>query len=153
MPDRAARGALDDWQTEPRSTLALVLVLDQFPRNLFRARPKAFSFDPLARDTALTAIERQFDQALHPVEASFLYLPLEHAEDRVLQDRCVSLFDQLVARADDGCRAQLEVFAGFARSHREVIRRFGRFPHRNEILGRRCTEEEAAYLAGGGQRF
>ena len=153
LPGQAARGELNEWRNEPRSALALIIVLDQFPRNLFRGQPEAFSLDPLAREAALAAIERRFDEMLHPVEASFLYLPLEHAEDLALQDRCVALFDQLVARADAGCREQLERFAGFARSHQDVIRRFGRFPHRNEIVNRPSTDEESAYLAGGGHRF
>ena len=153
LPASAARGELDAWRGEGTSALALVIVLDQFPRNLFRKSPVSFEFDPLAREVALAAIARAFDEALHPLHASFLYLPLEHAEDIGLQQRSVRLFEALITRAPPELRALFENFASYARRHRDLIRRFGRFPHRNEMLARPSTPEEVAYLESGGDRF
>jgi uncharacterized protein (DUF924 family) len=153
LPGRALRGEFDEWSRDPRPALALVLVLDQFPRNLYRARARSFECDPKARGIALCAIDAGFDQKLHPIEASFLYLPLEHSEDLVLQDRSVELFRSLIPRAPLGLRTMFDQFLAYARRHREVIRQFERFPHRNAVLGRRSTPEELAYLESGGETF
>lgn len=153
LPELAGRGGLDAWRGAALAALALVLVLDQFPRNLFRRSARAFAFDPLARDVALDAIARGFDAALPPIAASFFYLPLEHAEDIGLQERAVQLFERLIARAPAELHPTLENFAAYARRHRDVIRRFGRFPHRNATLGRASTPAEVAYLDSGGDRF
>lgn len=153
LPEQAARGELDAWQGEASSALALVLVLDQFPRNLYRRSARAFGFDSLAREVALESISRGFDDALHPLQASFLYLPLEHAEDLGLQARSVKLFEQLIARAPAALHPRFEQFANYARRHRDVIHRFGRFPHRNALLNRRSTLAEIAYLKSGGETF
>ncbi|NWG46178.1 MAG: DUF924 domain-containing protein [Alphaproteobacteria bacterium] len=135
--DAAATGALDGWAEDPRGALALVLLLDQFPRNLFRDSPRAFATDGMAVAVARGAIEAGRDRALSPRERGMLYMPLMHAEDRALQAECVRLFEGL------GREDQL----GFARRHKIVIDRFGRFPHRNPVLGRATTAEEAAFLA------
>ncbi|HEV8341804.1 MAG TPA: DUF924 family protein [Candidatus Binatia bacterium] len=153
LPERAARGEFEAWRDEPRSALALVLLLDQFPRNLFRDSARAFEFDAKACEVALGAIAARFDQKVHPIEAVFLYLPLEHAEDLELQNRSVGLFEKLCERAPDSMKSQFEEFADYARRHRDVIQRFGRFPHRNAVLGRKSTSEESDYLASGGERF
>lgn len=153
LPERAARGELDEWRGEAFSALALVLVLDQFPRNLYRRSARAFECDPLAREVALESIAGGFDEALHPLQALFLYLPLEHAEDIGLQERSVQLFGQLAARAPAALRPRFEQFTNYARRHRDVIHRFGRFPHRNELLDRQPTSEEIAYLESGGDTF
>ena len=153
LPERAAAGALDDWADAPRSALALVIALDQLPRNLFRDDPRSFAFDARALEIALAAIERGFDAALHPIEASFLYLPLEHAEGLAHQQRCVALFEALPARATGACRVRVEQFASYAARHHQVIQRFGRFPHRNALLGRAHTADERAYLDTGGETF
>lgn len=153
LPERAARGEFETWRSAPRSALALVLLLDQFPRNLFRDSPRAFEFDAKAREVALGAIANGFDAALHPLEAVFLYLPFEHVEDLELQNRSVELFEKLCRQAPDSMKAEFEEFADYARRHREVIRRFGRFPHRNSVLGREPTIAESAYLASGGESF
>jgi uncharacterized protein (DUF924 family) len=153
LPDRALRGEFDGWSREPCPALALVLVLDQFPRNLYRGNPRSFEFDSKACEIALLAIEADFDQKLHPLEASFLYLPLEHAEDLLLQDRSVELFVKLVSRAPVDLRPMFDQFSAYAIRHREVIRQFGRFPHRNAVLRRRSTREELAYLESGGETF
>lgn len=153
LPESAARGELDAWRGDASSTLALVLVLDQFPRNLFRKSPRAFAFDPLARNVALGAISCEFDKSLHPLQSSFLYLPLEHAEEIELQERSVQLFEQLFARAQVDLHDLFGSFADYARRHRDIVRRFGRFPHRNEVLDRPSTPEEIGYLESGGDRF
>lgn len=153
FPTLAAAGRLSDWRLAPRSSLALVLVLDQFPRNLHRGSPLAFAFDPLAVEIADTALANGFDRDLHPVEAAFFYMPLEHAEDLVLQTCAVELFRGLLERASTPLKKVIGGFLDYAVRHREVIRRFGRFPHRNQVLGRSSTAEETAYLESGGETF
>lgn len=153
LPRRAALGAFEAWRDAPESTVALLLVLDQFPRNLHRDDRRAFAFDAQAREVALAALDVGFDGLLHPLEASFLYLPLEHAEDLDLQNLCVERFEALVSRAPDGLQQRFEEFACYARRHRDVIERFGRFPHRNDVLHRDGTPGERAYLASGGDDF
>ncbi|MBY0423608.1 MAG: DUF924 family protein [Parvularculaceae bacterium] len=140
LHEAAARGALDDWTQGPESALALVLLLDQFPRNLFRGGARTFASDAKARTAAGAAIARGFDQAVEPALRLFFYLPFEHSEDIADQDESVRLF----AAAGDAHDLR------FAEIHRDIIRRFGRFPHRNAALGRTTTAEEAAFLAGGG---
>ncbi|NNL67685.1 MAG: DUF924 domain-containing protein [Myxococcales bacterium] len=153
LPQRAAEGALDAWQQAPRPALARVIVLDQFPRNLHRGSADAFAWDGLAKRASEQAIAAGFDAALTPIEATFLYLPFEHAEDLASQDRCVALYEALAARARPDLAAKFDEFTGYARRHREVIARFGRFPHRNAALGREPTDAERAYLAEGGEDF
>ena len=148
-PERARRGDFAAWRATPRGALALVLTLDQLPRNLFRGTARAFACDAAAVDVATDAVSRGFDRVLAPIEASFLYLPFEHAESVVLQERSVVLFEALETRAP---ATLAEVFAGFvdfARRHRDVIVRFGRFPHRNAALDRTSTADEEAWLAEG----
>jgi len=153
LPPRAQRGELDSWREAARSSLALVLVLDQFPRNLYRGSAQAFAYDPLGIEVALAAIESRFDAELGPLEATFLYMPLEHSEDIELQDRCVALFEGLLARAPANQQEQFDLSLSFAIRHREVIRRFGRFPHRNAALARHSTNEERSYLESDGDPF
>jgi uncharacterized protein (DUF924 family) len=153
LPSHALQGGLDSWRQGARSSLALVLVLDQFPRNLYRGTAEAFAYDPLAKEVAVGALESRFDTALAPLEATFLYLPLEHSEDIEAQERCVSLFQNLLDRAPVDHRSQFESFLSYAIRHREVIRRFGRFPHRNAVFGRPSTSEELSYLESGGDTF
>jgi uncharacterized protein (DUF924 family) len=144
---RAARqGAFDAWAATPRGALALVLLLDQFPRNLHRGSAEAFASDSRARAVARAAIARGHDQGLTPVERMFLYLPFEHAETLADQDESVRLYETL--RADLGNET-----VKHAVDHRDVIRRFGRFPHRNAALGRATTPDEADYLAQPGAGF
>jgi uncharacterized protein (DUF924 family) len=152
-PDRARQGEFASWLDAPRPALALVLCLDQLPRNLFRETAQAFAYDAAAREAALAAIARGFDALLRPAEATFLYMPLEHAEDLALQDRSVSLFRALRDRVPEPMRPQFESFFSYAERHRAVIERFSRFPHRNDLLGRPSTIEEQHYLKTGGDRF
>jgi len=153
LPALAESGELDAWRRAERSCLALVLVLDQFPRNLYRGHARCYECDPLALEIATAALERGFDAELAPLEASFLYLPLEHAEDVAAQRRSVEFFARLTERAPAGQGEQFESFLAYAVRHRDVVERFGRFPHRNALLGRESTAEELAYLEAGGDTF
>jgi uncharacterized protein (DUF924 family) len=153
LPDQALSGKFDDWVRTPFSTLALVLILDQFPRNLYRGSSRSFAYDSAAVDIAREAIALGLDRELHPLHALFLYLPLEHSEDQDLQDQCVSLFQRLVERAPAQLADQFSSFLGYAERHHVVIKQFGRFPHRNSILGRSSTPEEVEFLCVGGDTF
>ena len=142
--ESAAAGGLADWRETPEGCLALIVLLDQFPRNMFRGTDRAFVTDNLAVDIAETAIERGFDQALPAARRRFIYMPFMHAEDIDHQRHCVDLFTALVN--DPGG-------VEFAVKHLEIIERFGRFPHRNEVLGRQSTLEEVAFLKTPGSSF
>lgn len=135
----AARGELDSWVEQPSSALALVLLLDQYPRNAFRHTPRMYATDAAARARADMAIQLGHDRSVEPQLQFFFYLPFGHSESLADQDRSVALSARF---SPDEQRP--------AREHREIVRRFGRFPHRNAILGRPSTPEELAYLAGGG---
>ncbi len=138
--DAAASGALDGWAISPHGALALVILLDQFPRNLFRGTARAFATDGKSLEIAEAALDKGFDRAFPSPARHFFYLPLEHAEDMKMQERSVDLF-----RATGDQDGYL-----YALIHLDVIRRFGRFPHRNAVLGRATTEAEQAYLDSGG---
>ena len=138
--EAAASGQLSSWETNAESALALVIALDQFPRNMFRNSARAFAADPLARAVADRAIARGFDQETKLSLRGFFYLPFEHSETLSDQERCVEL-----ARAT-GDADTLK----WAEIHADIIRRFGRFPHRNALLGRATTAAEQAFLDGGG---
>jgi len=153
LPDRALRGDFAAWREAPRSTLALVIALDQLPRNLFRGTSQAFAYDSAALDLSRWALAQELDNQLHPLEAAFVYLPFEHAEDPALQAQCVALFRALVERAPVPLRDQFESFLSYAERHEAVIERFGRFPHRNRVLRRSSTLEELRYLEEGGETF
>ncbi|MFQ5468220.1 MAG: DUF924 family protein [Kiloniellaceae bacterium] len=145
--EQAARGALDGLAATPRGSLALVLLLDQFPRNLFRGSRRAFATDAKARARARSAVARGFDRDLAPLERHFLYLPFQHSEDLADQRLSVRLFASLASTEvpDDA--------QDHARRHLEVIGKFGRFPHRNAALGRDTTAPERRYLAGPAGRY
>lgn len=136
------------WGTAPTDALAEILVLDQFPRNLYRGQARAFAGDPRARELALGLVDGGAHLQLHPLQRLFAYLPLEHAEDLALQDRSVALFTALAAG-----HAGFGEVLDYAERHRDVIRRFGRFPHRNAALGRESTPQELTYLATPGSGF
>jgi uncharacterized protein (DUF924 family) len=142
--ERADAGAFDEWTAQPRSALALILLFDQFPRNMFRGTPRAFATDGKALALAKNTVARGFDRALSPVERAFVYLPFEHSENLDDQRESVRLFRQL---GDE--HPLLAGYLQYAEEHCDVIRRFGRFPHRNAILGRISTSEETESLARG----
>ncbi len=148
LPAQAREGALDGWAATPGGALALLIVLDQFPRNLHRGTAAAFACDPKARAVARRAVlERRQDLALTRMERVFAYLPFEHSEAHADQDLSVALYEGL---RDDPLHRAPGGTIDYAWRHRAVILRFGRFPHRNAALGRADTAAEAAYLAGGG---
>jgi uncharacterized protein (DUF924 family) len=136
----AAAGRLEHWQSTPDGTLALLILLDQFPRNLFRGEARAFATDAAARSIAESAIARGTDRLFELPERRFFYLPLMHSENLADQERCIAL-------CRDAGDAEGEKHAEI---HADVIRRFGRFPHRNRALGRATTEQERAFLDAGG---
>lgn len=140
--------SVDPWLTDAKASLARIIVLDQFARNMFRGTPQSFAADPQALTTAMASIERGYDTQLLPVERFFLYLPFEHSEDITHQTLSVNYFEALVQEAPE-----LEHGLDYARRHRDVIAEFGRFPHRNEILGRQSTAAELAFLRQPGSRF
>jgi uncharacterized protein (DUF924 family) len=145
--EQAAAGQLADWQETAHGTLALILVLDQFPRNLFRGDPRSFATDAQALALTQQAISRGFDQALPLIQRWFVYLPLMHSEDLAMQDQSVQVFRQF--EHDPETQSSYP----YAIKHREVIQRFGRFPHRNAVLGRENTPEETAFLQQPGSSF
>ncbi len=149
----AGRGLLDGWASTPQGALALVLVLDQFPRNIYRGLPAAFASDAKAAAIADATIAAGRLGELGPIERAFLYLPFQHAEDLAAQTRSVALYEDLAATAEPGWRELLEIHLKYAREHRDIIARFGRFPHRNAILGRAQQAGEEAFLAAGGPDF
>jgi len=136
----AAAGRLAAWEEDPEGAFALVIVLDQFPRNMFRGDARTYAADPLARAVAARAIANAFDQRFPPAERRFFHLPFEHSENLADQERCVAL--NRSAGDEEGVK--------WAELHADIIRRFGRFPHRNGVLGRATTAEEQAFLDGGG---
>lgn len=149
----ALDGGLQDWIAEPQGWLALILLLDQLPRMIYRGTPQAFAGDTRARQLVAEGLARGREQQLAPIERTFIYLVLEHHEALASQVLAVERFRMLLDGAEPEDR---EVFAGFldfAEQHRDVIRRFGRFPHRNSILGRDSTPAEQAYLAEPGAGF
>ncbi|MFQ1935558.1 DUF924 family protein [Aeromonas veronii] len=154
LVEAAAKGSLAHWADTPSGRLALILLLDQLPRNIHRGTPAAFARDPLARDLCLKGLSIGADKSLSPLERVFFYLPLEHAESREQQARSVALFEALAAeQAGTPAQATFAGFADFARRHQVIIERFGRFPHRNDILGRTSTPEEATFLLQPGSGF
>lgn len=150
---RAAAGELDGWLTSPRSSLALVILLDQFPRNIHRGTPAAFARDAQALAACRQALERRHDRSLAAAERLFLYMPLQHAEEAAAQDVSVRLCQAVWDSATGAARRKAQGFLDSAREHRAIIRRFGRFPHRNRILGRRSSPAEEAFLARHGRNF
>jgi uncharacterized protein (DUF924 family) len=140
----AARGEYAAWATSAEGALALLLLLDQFPRNLYRGSAHAYATDPLARSFARPTVDAGRDQAVEPPLRQFFYLPFVHSEALEDQDRAVALFE-----AHDAATGEIDGLK-WAVIHRDIIRRFGRFPHRNACLGRTTTAEEQAYLDNGG---
>jgi len=145
--ERARDGAYDHWQKLPHGALALVLLLDQFPRNMFRDDPRAFATDKKALDVAQHAIAQKFDQEVPPAQRVFFYLPYEHSEDLMLQERAKELNRALPDWEQPGSSYS------YAVQHWDVIRRFGRFPHRNAVLGRASTPSEEEFLKTPGSGF
>jgi uncharacterized protein (DUF924 family) len=151
--EAASRGELDAWLESPQSALALVISLDQFPRNIWRGTARAFAQDAQALRLARISLAKGHPRELATVEQGFLLMPFQHVESVELQRESVRLYEGIASDAPAPWQPLVETFLKFARLHLELIERFGRFPHRNAILGRASTPEEAAYLAAGGENF
>jgi uncharacterized protein (DUF924 family) len=145
--ERALKEELKTWHQEPSSCLALVILLDQFPRNMFRGSAKAFAADPLARGAAHVILDNRWDKDMTPDERMFAYLPLEHSESLADQERCLTLMKEIAVFPETADLPK------WAEAHLVIIRRFGRFPHRNAALGRANTPEEAEFLKQPGSSF
>lgn len=148
--EQALAGELDDWAVQPQGRLALILLLDQFTRNIYRGSTAAFSGDPKAMQLTRDGLDEI--RQLAPIQRVFFYMPFEHSEDIADQTRCVELLRELRNELPEALQARIDSFIDFAIQHRDIIARFRRFPHRNRALGRMSTTEELEYLEDG-KRF
>lgn len=153
LVEQALAGELRDWAESPHGWLALILLLDQLPRMIFRDSPQAFAGAARALQLVLEGLDGEKEEALAPIQRVFVYLVLEHAEDLLLQDEAVRRFAQLLSIAALGERALFADYLDYAERHQRVIARFARFPHRNAVLARPSTPEELAFLQEPGSRF
>ncbi|MBN8727190.1 MAG: DUF924 domain-containing protein [Xanthomonadales bacterium] len=153
LHEEVAAGRLDGWTAVPLGRLALVLVIDQFSRNLFRDDARAYAHDALALGWCKEALASGEDRQLRPIERTFLYLPLEHSEDIADQEQAVALFTALTREVPAAARERFDGFLDYAIRHHDIIARFGRFPHRNAVLGRASTAEEIEFLKQPGSSF
>ena len=153
LVERAGRGVLAGWADSPRRRLSLIILLDQFPRQIYRGTPKAFTYDPEALNLTLSGMQLAADGALNLIERLFFYMPLQHTESTEVQDESVSVYKRLAAESPAELKSTFEGALEYAEHHRALIRQFGRFPHRNRILGRDSTPEELAYLKKSNETF
>jgi uncharacterized protein (DUF924 family) len=153
LVERAVAGELAQWADGPRRRLSLILLLDQFPRNIYRGTPQAYAGDERALSLALTGMQSVADAALNVAERIFFYMPLQHSESLAVQEESVSAYQRLLGEAPEPIRGVFQGCVAYAERHREVIRQFGRFPHRNTALGRPSTAEETSWLKQGGESF
>ena len=153
LPDAARSGTLAYRPDDPHDLLAVILILDQFPRQIYRNTPRAFAYDSAAHTICRTMIEKSLFKVLHPVEQTFVFLPLEHSETLSDQSLSVQLYETLLQQSTGAYQSFLRDALGYARRHHSVIERFGRFPHRNATLKRGSTREEGNFLAAGGDTF
>ncbi|MHC8311583.1 DUF924 family protein [Pseudomonas sp. GT1P32] len=151
--EQALAGGLTDWAQRPEGWLALVLLLDQLPRMIFRETPKSFAGDPRAQALVAQGIAADFERQLRPIQRVFIYLVFEHCENLAVQNEAVSRYIDLVGQQPEGDRALFGDYLNYAEKHQQVIARFGRFPHRNAVLGRESTAEELVFLSQPGSRF
>lgn len=151
--ERASDGKLDYWAHESRGRLALILLLDQFRRNIFRNTAEAFAKDGLALKLCVEGAMVKKDQGLTPIQRAFFYMPLQHAESRKVQAKSVELFSKLAETVSPTYRETFETITQFAELHRDIVDTFGRFPHRNQLLNRENTPEENEYLTGDSPDF
>ncbi len=150
---RAASGELEDWKKSPQECLAYIILLDQFSRNIYRNTPQSFAQDKLALTASLVGQEQGLDQQLTPVERWFFYMPMMHSEDREIQNASLKKYRELADHAAPELKKTFEGAYDFAARHAEIVERFGRFPHRNVILGRDSSAEEKEFLKQPGSSF
>jgi len=153
LVEQARKGQLHHWAHTAQGLLATLLLLDQFSRNIYRGQAQAFAADPLALAICRAGVKQGLDQQLLSIQRAFFYMPLEHAESLEAQDEAVALFRRLQQQVNEAVRPLFAEFTDFAHQHREIIARFGRFPHRNRILNRDSTTDELDYLAQDAPRF
>ena len=151
--EKACQGQLDHWAAEPRGRLALIILIDQFRRNIHRNTAKAFSMDKLALKLCVEGAMEKKDKGLTPIQKVFFYMPLQHAESARVQAKSAELFARLAESVSPTYQETFLTIAQFAELHKDIIDRFGRFPHRNKLLGRDNTPEEDEYLAGDAPDF
>lgn len=149
----ARAGSFDGWRSDAENCLALIILLDQFPRNLFRGQAAAFASDEQAFHLSRDMIKQGLLTQLDYPERAFALMPFQHVESKKYQRESVELFQQQADSAPEGWKKMMQGYADFADQHCQIVERFGRFPHRNSVLGRKNTDDEAEYLAGGGSRF
>jgi uncharacterized protein (DUF924 family) len=149
----ASSGAIDYWAHQPKGRLALILLLDQFRRNIYRGSAKAFAKDKTALKLCVEGAMQKKDRGLTPIQRVFFYMPLQHAESRKVQAKSVDIYRRLASAVSPTYRETFETIAQFAELHCDIVQRFGRFPHRNKLLNRKNTAEEEEYLAGDGPAF
>ena len=149
----ASKGKLDHWGDDPRGRLALIILIDQFRRNIYRNTAKAFAKDKLALRLCVEGAMQKKDKGLTPIQKVFFYMPLQHAESRKVQAKSADLYNRLAESVSPTHRETFLTVAQFAELHRDIIEQFGRFPHRNALLGRENTPEEDEYLAGDSPDF
>ena len=153
LVEQASKGQLDAWAATPEGRLALILMLDQFRRSIFRGTPKAFSRDPHALKLCVEGAMKGDYKTLNPFQQAFYFMPLQHAESLKIQERSVKIYEGLVTGVSDTLKATFATFAQFAELHHDIVESFGRFPHRNKTLGRANTAEEQEYLGSGAPSF
>ena len=146
--DRASNGKLQHWAEQARGRLALILLLDQFRRNIYRGTKQAFDMDKQALKLCVEGAMQNMDKDLTPIERVFFYMPLQHAESRRVQDKSVQIFERLAKSVSATYRETFETILQFAELHRDIVAQYGRFPHRNKLLNRSNTKEEDEYLSG-----
>lgn len=151
--EEALAGGMGDWADTPRGQIAYVVLLDQLTRNAFRGSGRMFAGDAMTQALVRTGVERGDDRAMPRIHRAFFYMPLMHSEELADQERCVELFDALASEAPEATQAAYRNNHDFAIRHRDIVARFGRFPHRNALLGRESTPEELAFLEQPGSSF
>lgn len=151
--EQASSGDLDYWADQPRGRLALIILLDQFRRNIYRGTAEAFAKDKAALKLCVEGAMQKKDKGLTPIQRVFFYMPLQHAESRKVQAKSVEIFQRLAKAVSPTYRETFETVAQFAELHHDIVQQFGRFPHRNKVLNRKNTPEEEEYLAGDSPTF
>jgi uncharacterized protein (DUF924 family) len=151
--EAASTGEIDYWAHQPRGRLALIILLDQFRRNIYRGSAEAFAGDKAALKLCVEGAMQKKDKGLMPIQRVFFYMPLQHAESRKVQAKSVEIFQRLAKAVSPTHRETFETIAQFAELHHDIVQQFGRFPHRNKVLGRKNTPQEDEYLAGDSPSF